>query len=468
MKREKFGIVLPIVLLSYFMIVLDNSIIFTSTAKIGADLSLNTQALAWITNAYALTFGGFLLFSGKAGDIFGRKRFFMIGLVIFSISSLLVGLSPNGPMMIAMRAVQGIGSSILAPSTLALLMDNYNESMRTKAIAYYGATGGLGASFGLVIGGLISTYSSWRIAFLINVPIGIAMIVLSVKYLSASNKFSQKIDVLGTIFSVLGVSAFVYSIDGTVYRLPALVIAIISLILFVLQERRLVSPIMPLTLFKDTERKYAYLTRFFFIAVGMAYFFLTPLAMQRVYNFTPLMAAIGFLPETVPQFIAATVVTRITDRVKTSTIIFVGTALMFVGALLAAVVRIQAGYWLAIAIPMVILGIGQGMALGTLTIAGVAHTTPEMSGSASGVVNAIHQIGGSVGLSVVVALTASYIQPTAAYNVQMIWITILSAVAVLFSLGIIKGEGQPKKETIEGQSHDRNLNLELDESIKQN
>jgi EmrB/QacA subfamily drug resistance transporter len=440
MKREKFGIVLPIVLLSYFMIVLDNSIIFTSTAKIAADLSLNTQALAWITNAYALTFGGFLLFSGKAGDIFGRKRFFMIGLVIFSISSLLVGLSTNDTMIIAMRAIQGIGSSILAPSTLALLMDNYNESMRTKAIAYYGATGGLGASFGLVIGGLITTYSSWRVGFFINVPIGIAMFILSVKYLKPSKTYDQKLDILGTILSVLGVSALVYSIDGTVYRIPALIIAVVSLILFVVQERRSSAPIMPLVLFKDMERRYAYLTRFFYIGVGIAYFFLTPLAMQRVYGFTPLLAALGFLPETVPQFIAASVVTRISGQIKTSKIIFVGTILMFIGALLAALIKIESGYWLAIALPMVIIGIGQGMALGTLTIAGVAHTTPELSGSASGVVNAVHQIGGSVGLSIVVALTSSVIHPAAAYNTQLIWITVLSAIAVIFSLGIIRGE----------------------------
>ncbi|KRN98852.1 MFS transporter [Companilactobacillus kimchiensis] len=160
MNKQKFGMALPIILLTYFMIILDNSIIFTSTVKIARDLSLSNQSLSWITNAYALTFGGFLLFSGKAGDVFGRKRVYLIGLVIFSISSLLVGLSTNAAMIISMRAIQGIGSSILAPSTLALLMDNYSGNMRTKAIGYYGATAGLGSSFGLVIGGIIASYWS--------------------------------------------------------------------------------------------------------------------------------------------------------------------------------------------------------------------------------------------------------------------------------------------------------------------
>lgn len=197
MKRAKFGIVLPIILISYFMILLDNSIVFTSTVKMAADLSLDAQTLSWVTNAYALTFGGLLLLGGRAGDVFGRRKVFLVGLVIFSIGSLLVGLSVNGAMLITMRALQGAGSAILAPTTLALLMDSYNGVMRTRAIVYYGATGGLGASFGLVIGGLIASYLSWRIGFLLNVPIGIVMAILTIKFVPKSKPSSGKIDWLG-------------------------------------------------------------------------------------------------------------------------------------------------------------------------------------------------------------------------------------------------------------------------------
>lgn len=440
MQRRKFGIVLPIVLLSYFMIILDNSIIFTSTAKIAVNLSLNTQSLAWITNAYALTFGGFLLFSGKAGDILGRKRFFMIGLVVFSLSSLIVGLASNAIMIISMRAIQGIGAAILAPSTLALLMDNYDTVMRTKAIAYYGATGGLGASFGLVIGGLITTYSSWRVGFFINVPIGIGMLVLSWRYLKTSQTYSQKLDISGTILSVTGLAALVYSIDGSMYRLVALGIAVIALGAFIWQERWSATPIMPLVLFKDPERRYAYLTRFFFMGVSLSYFFLTPLAMQHVYGFTPLQAAVGFLPETLPQFIAAALVTRLTGTVRPGRLIFSGLILMLVGVLGAALVGVQVGYGLAIAGPMVVIGIGQGMALGMLTIAGVSHTTPELSGAASGVVNTIHQIGGSVGLSLIVMLTSQIKVAADSYNQSLVWMMVLTIVALIFAIGILKGE----------------------------
>ncbi|WP_318766147.1 MFS transporter [Lactiplantibacillus carotarum] len=438
MKQTKFGVVLPIILLSYFMILLDNSIIFTSTAKIAIDLNLTTQALAWITNAYALTFGGLLLFAGKLGDVWGRKKLFSVGLLIFSISSLLVGLSMNGPMIIGMRAVQGIGAAILAPTTLALLMDNYQGSMRTRAIAYYGATGGLGASFGLVVGGLIASYASWRDGFFLNFPLGILMLGLTVKFIRNEAPVANKLDLAGTILSVVGLSGLVYSIDGSVGRLIALVVAIISLVSLVWHENRAESPILPLVLFKNGERTFAYLSRFVYVGFSLAYFFLTPLALQHAFGFTPLMAAIGFLPETLPQFITATLLSRLTDRYRNSRILLLGMLLSLIGISLTSIIGLQRGYWLAIAFPMVIIGIGQGLVLSPLTVAGVARTNASMSGAASSVVNTIHQIGGSVGLSIVVALTAGISEPIPSYNMTSQLMVIMVLVAMIFSVGVAK------------------------------
>jgi len=171
-SKEKFGIVLPIILLSYFMILLDNSIVFTSTVRIAADLHLDSQTLAWVSSAYTLTFGGFQLFGGRIGDVYGRKRVFLMGLLLFSVGSLMVGLATNSPMIIAMRAFQGVGSAILAPTTLALLLDNYQGKMRSRGIAAYGTTAGIGASFGMVLGGVITSAFSWRVGFFLNVPVG--------------------------------------------------------------------------------------------------------------------------------------------------------------------------------------------------------------------------------------------------------------------------------------------------------
>ena len=243
-QKRNFDIILAIILLSYFMILLDNSIIFTGTVKIAEDLHLNQRELSWVSNAYSLTFGGLLLFGGRAGDLFGRKKIFSIGLLIFEIGSLFVGLSQNALSIIISRAFQGIGSAILAPTTLALLMDNYTGEARTKAVAYYGATAGIGASIGLVIGGIFASMLSWRYGFFINVPISIIMLILSKKFIKERSKQSGKIDYIGTVTSVIGIIALVYSIVGTNYRGYSLVLAIIFIGIFIYQEATTKQPMI--------------------------------------------------------------------------------------------------------------------------------------------------------------------------------------------------------------------------------
>lgn len=437
MKNKQFGMVLPIILLSYFMILLDNSIVFTSTVKIAQDLQMSTQALSWVTNAYALTFGGLLMLGGRAGDLFGRRRVFLIGLLIFSFGSLMVGVSVNGIMIIVMRAVQGIGSAILAPTTLALLMDSYSGNMRTRAIIYYGATGGLGASFGLVIGGVIASYTTWRLGFLLNVPIGILMMLLTLKFVPVSRADTGKLDWPGAILSVIGIILLVYGINGASQPVITIIVAILFLAGFVWQEHRSHNPIMPLRLFADRERSSAYVARFFFLGAMISYFFLTPQAMQNVYHFTPLMAAIGFLPETVPQFIFATLVTRLNTWLTNVQIMLLGTVITTIGLLLAAVVQVQNGYWLAIGLPMIIIGVGQGFTLSPLTVSGVANTDPEIAGSASGVVNTVHQVGSSFGLSVITLLTAGIVSPVMSYNRALIIMTGFMMLALLAVINIL-------------------------------
>lgn len=420
------------------MILLDNSIIFTSTAKIARDLSLNSQTLSWITNAYALTFGGLLLFAGKLGDTWGRKKLFVVGLIIFSISSLLVGLSVNAAMIISMRAVQGIGAAILAPTTLALLMDNYQDGMRTRAIAYYGATGGLGASFGLIVGGIMTSYVSWRAGFFLNFPLGLIMIILTIKYIQKERPVSTGLDLTGTLLSILGLSSLVYSIDGQKARGIAFVTAIISLVIFVWWEKHVQSPIMPLALFKNGERTFAYLARFVYVGFTLAYFFLTPIALQRVYGFSPFQAALAFLPETLPQFVTATLLSRVASRYRNSHVLMLGMGLSLIGIALVAVLGLGWGYWLSVAIPMMIIGVGQGLVLSPLTVAGVADTDAQMSGAAASIVNIIHQIGGSVGLSTIIVLTGTIHAPSATYIVSVQIMVVMTIIAFLLALGVGK------------------------------
>lgn len=202
--------ILPIILISYFMILLDNSIVFTGSVRIAADLNLNAIQLTWVSNAYALTFGGLLLFGGRAGDIFGRRRVFILGMVIFAIGSLFVGTATSATHIIVARFFQGVGSAILAPSTLALILDNYKDKSRVKAIALYGATAGVGASIGLVLGGFFASVSSWRDGFFINIPIAILLILATLKFIGASQKVKAKMDIIGSLLSILGMSALIY------------------------------------------------------------------------------------------------------------------------------------------------------------------------------------------------------------------------------------------------------------------
>lgn len=434
-KNKKLDIILVIILLSYFMILLDNSIIFTGTIKISQNLNLNEVQLSWITNAYALTFGGFLLFGGKAGDIWGRKLIFQIGLIIFGIGSLLVGVSNSGTFIILSRAFQGIGSAFLAPASLALLMDNYTGNARTKAISYYGAIAGIGSSVGLIIGGFFASLLSWRYGFLINVPISIVMLILSQKYLSKSTTKKGEIDYIGTIASLIGMISLVYSIDGNNYRLISLIIAIISITFFIYQEYKVKYPIMPLSLFKNGERLGGYIGRFLYLGAMISFWFLTPQIMQTELHFTPLMAGFGFFPLTIVNFFVAINVSKLSKHFSNSFILSIGILITLIGMIFITLFSVNLGYWIGIAIPMILLGIGQGLSFSTLTVAGIAHANDKDSGAASGVVNTAQQIGGSVGLSAVISISSLFTNHI--YNIEMVITSIFLFISLLIAIFLI-------------------------------
>lgn len=360
-EQTKFGMILPIVLISYFLILLNNSLVFTSTVQISQELHMNSLMVSWVSNAYALTFGGFLAFSARLGDILDRRTVLLSGLVLFGIASLLVALSPDQTFLIAMRAVQGIGGALLAPATLALLMDNYTGKMLTRAIAYYGATAGIGASLGLIIGGLITSYSSWRNGFYLDVIVTLILLWLSLRHVHSTKQdhTNASIDWWGTLTSIIGFSSLVYSINGTAFRKSAIVITIIALISFVLIENKVKDPIMPLVIFKDNQRASALIARFFMLGASMSYFFLMPQALQKVFGITPLMAAIYFLPLTVVQFIVSLFVARLTFKTSNTAVMIGGALVDTFGLALGAYLGIVQGYLIGVALPMIFIGIGQ-------------------------------------------------------------------------------------------------------------
>jgi len=409
------GAILAIILVSYFMIVLDNSIVFTGLASIREDLGFSTAGLSWVQNAYALVFGGLLLLGARAGDIFGRRRMFVIGLVIFSLASLAIGLSPNGGWMLGARAVQGVGSAILAPTSLALLTATFAEGPeRTRAVAGYGSVAGLGASFGLVLGGVLADLLSWRVGFLVNVPIGIILLVAVLRFVPAGSTTRGRIDIGGAISSTIGMTLVVYAITRTAetgwrdpFTLGFLSVGILCVGAFVLIEWRAAHPILPLRVFVNRVRTGAFLARLLFAGAMFGYFFFVSQYMQGVLGFTPLQAGLGFLPMSVVQFIVAVNVSRLTRRFGNSALLIIGLIITTVGMLWLSRVDVDSSYVVAVALPMVLLGLGQGLGFAPLTAAGITAIEPRDAGAASGLVNVAHQLGGALGVSIMVAVAAA-------------------------------------------------------------
>lgn len=422
MKNKKtFGLVLFIILFSYFLILMDNSIIFTSTVKISQDLNMNEASLSWVSNAYTITFGGFLLLAGRLGDLMGRKIIFVSGLFIFGLSSLAVGLSTSTEMMIIARAVQGIGSAIIAPTSLALLMDSYQGNLRMKAISYYGATAGIGSSFGLILGGWLTSAISWRVGFLLNVPFSLLLIVLTLAKVHQNEIKPSKIDFLGSLLSVIISVLFVYGI--TISNLLIIVASLILILVFLLWEKRITYALIPLELFKNRTRTGSYIARFTFMMAMLTYWFILPQIMQKMYHFSPLESGLAFLPLTLVNFIAALFLPKLTKALGNSKVMILGQVILLTGMFLSFISQPEWGYFYAMAFQMMIIGLGQGWLLAPLTAAGVAGVPPELSGAASGLTNMMHQLGGPVGLSIVVLFSSSVIDLSAYYHLIMAFIT---------------------------------------------
>lgn len=437
-QKQKLDMVLPIVLVTYFMLLLDNSIVFTGAVKIAQELNLTLAELSWVTNAYALSFGGLLLCGGRLGDILGRKQAFLIGLVIFSLGSLFVGMAQGSFSVILSRGAQGVGSAILAPTSLALLMDTYTGETRIRAISAYAATAGMGASIGLIIGGMFTDYLSWREGFYINVPIGSILFILAWKSFQKTKKQATiSIDYIGALTSIIGSVSLVYSLVGSFHTHEARIIALVFIAFFLFWESKTKHPMMPLRIFLDRERFGAYFSRFFFLASMLSVWFLTPQMLQRLLEFSPFTSGLAFFAFTIPNFYFSMKVPKWTKKYGARRLLITGLILTVLGVACLPFFKPEYGYWLGIAIPLFLMGTGQGLVFSPLTSAGIANVSPEDAGAASGILNVMHQLGGSIGLSLVVALTLNVSGEVAMYNAEMIVALCFAILSLLFAIFFI-------------------------------
>lgn len=463
--------ILAIICISYFMVILDNSIIFTGLPSIEAAMAFTPTGLTWVQDAYTLVFGGLLLLGARAGDIVGRRRMFIIGLVLFALASLLVGLAPYAWWLIAARAVQGVGAAILAPSSLALLTASFPEGTgRARAVAAYSAVAGIGASAGLVVGGALADLISWRAGFFLNVPIGLAMLLAARRYLAArEHTLGGRFDLIGALTVTLGMTGVVFAVIESSVRgwiSPTTVVPLVAgLVLLgglVVTEARAEQPIMPLRLFASRTRVGAYLVRMLYVGAMIGFFFFTTQYLQGVLGFTPLQAGLAFLPMSAVNFAVALLVNRVLGHIGATTTLVLGVAATLVGMGWLAQVGADSDYITAVALPMVLIGIGQGLAFAPLTSAGLTGASPEDAGAASGLVNTFHQIGSSLGLAVLVAVGTSSVPvgDTAAepalldrVGLALTGGTVMLAVAVVLVPALIAhGAHRPTRTTVPAQA----------------
>jgi EmrB/QacA subfamily drug resistance transporter len=408
-------LVLAIILTVQLMIVLDASIVITALPEIHTDLGFSPTGLSWVQNAYILTFGGLLLLGARAGDLLGRRRVFIAGLTLFVGASFLGGLAQSEAWLLGARALQGVGAAIAAPSTLALLTTTFAEGgARTRAISMYSSASAAGASIGVLLGGLLTDLLSWRWGLFINVPIGAAMVALAPIHLPDTEPRHGHFDLAGAATSVFGMSAAVYGFIraatngwGDAVTLGAFVSAVVLLGAFLQVERTAEQPITPLRLFADRTRSGAYVARMLAVGGMFSMFFFLTQYLQGVRGESPLEAGISFLPMTLVLFALVRAVPRVAARIGDLPLLVGGLLVAVTGMAWLSQITESTAFFPGIGVPLVFMGIGMGAAFTPLTTAGIHGVSNEDAGAASGLVNVAHQVGGAIGIAVLVNVFAA-------------------------------------------------------------
>jgi EmrB/QacA subfamily drug resistance transporter len=406
------GIALLIVLSAQLMVILDATVVNIALPRIEQSLHFSATSLSWVMNGYTLTFGGLLLLGGRAGDILGRRRTFIAGISLFTLASLAGGLASSAGLLLAARAVQGVGGALASPAVLALIVGSFPEGReRTRALAIYTGVVTGGASLGLVLGGVITEWLSWRWVLFINVPIGILTVAVAPLFVPETPRQPGRFDLAGAVTSTAGMATLVYAFIrasssgwGDRLAIGAFVVAAVLLAVFLVNETRVRQPITPLRLFADISRSGSFGARLLLVAGMFGMFFFLVQFLQDVLGFSPLRAAVAFLPMTVMLFTVSRLAPRLMPVFGAKPLMIGGMVPVIAGMAWLSQVSPGTGYWTGVIGPMLLFGIGMGTVFVPLTTASLAGVRPEESGAASSMVNVMQQVGGALGLAVLVAV----------------------------------------------------------------
>jgi EmrB/QacA subfamily drug resistance transporter len=457
------AMVLAIILGCYLMVVLDASVVITALPDIHTDLGFSPASLSWVQNIYALAFGGLLLLGARMGDLLGRRQVFIGGIALFTVASMLGGLAQSETWLLAARALQGVGAAIAAPSTLALLTISFPEgSERTRAIALYSAVASAGASIGLVLGGMLTSWISWRWSLFINVPIGVVLISLAPRYLPETDRHTGAFDLAGAATSTLGMSALVYGLVraaetswGDAVALGSFAVAAVMLAAFVAIERRAAQPITPLRLFASRERVGAYGARLLMVGAMFGMFFYLTQFLQGAEGYSALKAGLAFLPVTLTIFAMVKVVPRLLGRIGPELTLLGGLVLALAGLLWLSRITTTTDYWTGVALPMLLIGSGMGLAFTPLTQAAIAGVDHHDAGAASGLVNVFQQLGSTIGIGLLVTVFAAASEGSGAKALaEGVPSTIaVSAALIALALAVVLGAMWPRFGAIRTRIH---------------
>lgn len=424
------------------LLMLDMTVLNIALPSIRSDLGFSSSGLAWVVNAFALTFGGLLLLGGRAGDLLGRRRVFIVGVAVFTLASLAGGLAGSPGMLIAARVLQGIGAAFAGPSTLALLMTHFAQGeRRNRALAVYSTVTGSAMVLGLILGGAVIHLSDWRWVLLMNVPIGLVVAVLAPFTLTEGPRIRGHFDLAGALTSTLGLGGLVYGLlraaEGAwldPLTIGCVLGGLLLLGLFVVIERRATQPIMPLRMFADRSRAAAFLNMLLIPATLFAMFFFLVRYLQEVLGHSPLLTGVSFLPMALSVMLGTRVVSSLVPRLGPKPIAALGALMITAAAMGLAALGPGSDYLTGMLGPMILFGAGVGFSVVPLNIIIVAGVPAEDSGAASGMLQAFQQIGGALGLAILVTVFGAVSRSAAATGADTA-IVMTEAVTSAFLIG---------------------------------
>jgi EmrB/QacA subfamily drug resistance transporter len=410
-------LILVLVCFAQFMVVLDATVVNVALPSIQNDLGLSEANLQWIVNAYTLVFGGFLLLGGRAGDLLGRKRLFLFGLVVFTAASLLDGLAVSPGMLIGSRALQGLGAAFISPAALAIITTTFQEGAeRAKALGVWAAIAIGGSAVGLVVGGALTQLLSWPWIFFINVPVGVAVLVLSLRYLpeSRDEEAHRSFDIAGAVSITAGLMTLVYAIVQagehgwtSARTLGLFLLAAVLHVAFVVIERRSKAPLVRLSIFAVRSLRAANVSMFLVASGLFAMFFFNTLYIQRVLGYGPLEAGLAFLPFTAGIMVSAGFASKFTPRLGVRPVAIGGMLVTIAGMVLLTRISVDGSYASDVLPALVLTALGLGAVFVPLTLVATTGLENEDQGLASGIFNTSQQIGGALGLAILASLAAS-------------------------------------------------------------